>query len=77
MMRFLDKLARLPIPYLGKGEGGFNLVPVDYIVSAACFLALDPRGENKVYPLTDPNLYKTKDVYRVICETLIGQTSNI
>ncbi|WP_176713628.1 hypothetical protein [Pseudobacillus wudalianchiensis] len=47
-MRFLDKFARLPIPFLGKGEGGFNLVPVDYIVSAACFLVMDPRGENKV-----------------------------
>lgn len=62
-MRFLDKFAKLPTPYLGKGEGEFNLVPVDYIVSATCFLAIDPRGGNKVYHLTDPNPYKARDVY--------------
>ncbi|MED0666820.1 SDR family oxidoreductase [Pseudobacillus badius] len=73
IMRFLDKFARLPIPYLGKGEGPFNLVPVDYIVEAACFLAMDPIGENKVYHLTDPEPYQAKEVYRLICEALTGK----
>ncbi|SEN19360.1 SDR family oxidoreductase [Lihuaxuella thermophila] len=73
IMRFLDKFAKWPIPYVGKGEVPFNVVPVDYVVEATCYLAQHPAGENKVYHLTDPRPYLAKDAYRMICEALIGK----
>jgi thioester reductase-like protein len=73
IMRFLDKFAKWPIPYVGKGEALFNLVPVDYVVDATCYLAQHPKGEDKVYHLTDPRPYQAKDAYRMICEALIGK----
>jgi len=74
IMSVLDKFSKLLIPYLGKGEGEFNLVPVDYIVGATCFPAINLRGGNKVYHLTGLNPYKARGVYRFICEALTGQT---
>jgi nucleoside-diphosphate-sugar epimerase len=73
IMRFLDKFAKWPIPYIGRGEALINLVPVDYVVDAACYLAHHPKGEDKVYHLTDPRPYRAKDAYRMICEALIGK----
>lgn len=73
VMRFLDKFARFPIPYVGKGDVDFNLVPVDYVVNAACYLAQSPKGENHVYHLTDPRPYKARDAFQLICSELIGK----
>ncbi|WP_419179880.1 SDR family oxidoreductase [Polycladomyces zharkentensis] len=73
IMRFLDKFANWPIPYIGKGTALINLVPVDYVVDATCYLAHHPKGEDKVYHLTDPRPYHAKDAYRMICEALIDK----
>lgn len=73
IMRFLDAFAPFPIPYVGRGDGEFNLVPVDYVVDATCFLAMDSRGADQVYHLTDPRPHRARDVYRMICETLLDK----
>jgi thioester reductase-like protein len=73
IMRMLDRFAKLPIPYVGKGEARLNVVPVDYIVQATCYLSHDLIGEDKVYHLTDPSPYKARDVYRMICEALLDK----
>lgn len=73
IMRFLDKFARLPIPYVGRGDAYINLVPIDYIVDATTYLSHALVGTGKVYHLTDPNPYKAKEAYRMITEALLGK----
>lgn len=71
MMRFLDRFAKFPIPYVGKGDAKINLVPVDYIVDATCHLAHLPAAAGRVYHLTDPAPYTAREAYEMICENLI------
>ncbi|WP_312853898.1 SDR family oxidoreductase [Thermoactinomyces mirandus] len=73
IMRYLDKFARFPIPYPGKGRALLNLVPVDYIVDATCYLAKHPVGEDKVDHLTDPHPLSVKQAFQMICERLTGK----
>lgn len=73
VMRFLDKFARFPIPYVGSGKAYINLVPIDYIVDATVYLGHAAVGEGKVYHLTDPKPYKAKDAYHMITEELLGK----
>lgn len=73
MMRFLDRFAKFPIPYVGKGEAKINLVPVDYIVDATCWLAHLPAASGGVYHLTDPSPYTAREAYEMICENLIDK----
>ncbi|MBL0388710.1 SDR family oxidoreductase [Tumebacillus sp. ITR2] len=73
VMRFLDKFASLPIPYVGRGDVLMNLVPVDYVVEATCCLAHVESGEGKVYHLTDPRPYTAKQAYELICRELLGK----
>ncbi|KFZ40453.1 MULTISPECIES: SDR family oxidoreductase [Thermoactinomyces] len=76
VMRYLDKFSRFPIPYPGRGKALLNLVPVDYIVDATCYLATHPVGEGKVYHLTDPNPYPAREAFGIICETLVGKKAS-
>jgi thioester reductase-like protein len=73
IMRFLDKFAALPIPYVGRGEALVNLVPVDYILEATSHLAHLPAAAGKVYHLTDPRPYTARQVYELICRELLGK----
>jgi len=73
IMRFLDKFAHLPVPFVGRGAGQINLVPVDYVVNATCFLAHSDKGINKVYHLTDSHPHTARDALRLISKTLIGK----
>ncbi|QSS98661.1 SDR family oxidoreductase [Pontibacillus sp. ALD_SL1] len=73
VMRFLDKFARIPIPYIGRGAALINLVPIDYVVNATVFLAHNQSAAGRVYHLTDPNPLTAREAYRLICETLLGK----
>jgi len=73
VMRFLDRFAKLPIPYIGRSVSLFNLVPVDYIVEATVHLAHAEAGAGRTYHLTDPHPHAARDVYRAICCELIGK----
>lgn len=73
VMRFLDKFARLPIPYVGSGNAYINIVPIDYIVDATAYLSHADVGAGKVYHLTDPKPYKAREAYRMITEALLGK----
>lgn len=76
VMRYLDKFSRFPIPYPGRGKALLNLVPIDYIVDATCYLATHSVGEGKVYHLTDPNPYPAREAFEIICKTLIGKKAS-
>lgn len=74
IMRFLDRLRAFPVPQLGKGEPYINIVPVDYIVDATLFLAETEKGANQTFHLTDPSPYRSREVYKMICQELLGKT---
>ncbi|PTX64537.1 thioester reductase-like protein [Melghirimyces profundicolus] len=71
VMRFLDGMGPLPIPYIGHGRNPFNIVPVDYIVNATVYLA--HAGKDGTFHLTDPSPYTAREVYRMISEELLGR----
>jgi nucleoside-diphosphate-sugar epimerase len=73
IMRFLDRFRRFPIPYVGKGVSPFNVVPVDYAVDAAVYLAHSDIGKNKVYHLTDPRPSPAREIYKMVCEEMLGK----
>ncbi|GGA33926.1 3-beta hydroxysteroid dehydrogenase [Kroppenstedtia guangzhouensis] len=73
VMRFLDGMGNLPVPYVGKGSNPFNIVPVDYILKATVWLAHAEKGANRTFHLTDPSPYTAREVYRMICEELRGK----
>lgn len=72
VMRFLDKFSRFPIPYLGRGNALFNVVPVNYVVDATIHLAHFKEAERKVYHLVDPAPHSAKEAYALICEAQLG-----
>lgn len=74
IMRFLDRLQFMPIPYLGKSEALFNVVPADYIINATLCLAQSEDAVNRAFHLTDPSPYESRELYRMICEELLGKT---
>lgn len=73
IMRFLDKFAKLPIPYIGKGEAPVYLVPVDYILDAVYHFTHFERSEGKVYHLTDPHPSAARDLYDQIVGHLLNK----
>lgn len=72
IMRFLDKFSRLPIPYLGRGDALFNVVPVNFVVEATTHLAHFKQAEKKVYHLVDPSPGSAREAYALICEAQLG-----
>ncbi|EIT84771.1 Male sterility domain-containing protein [Fictibacillus macauensis ZFHKF-1] len=73
IMRFLDRVRSLPIPYIGTSQAFFNAVPEDYIIKATLCLAHAPEASQRAFHLTDPNPYKSKDFYLLICRELLGK----
>ncbi|MGG1573886.1 SDR family oxidoreductase [Fictibacillus sp. NRS-1165] len=73
IMRFLDRIRYMPIPYLGKSEALFNVVPADYIINATLCLSESEEAVNRAFHLTDPSPYESRELYRMICEELLGK----
>ncbi|MGM0844363.1 MAG: SDR family oxidoreductase [Bacillota bacterium] len=64
IMNMFRRLSFLPFfPAIGEGETLVNIVPVEYITSAAIYLSHLPEGVGKTYHLTDPHPYKVKEIY--------------
>lgn len=74
IMRFLDRMGRLPVAYIGKAEAPLNVVPVDYIVKAVLYLSETDKAIHRTFHLTDPSPYRSRDVFRMICEAQLGKT---
>ncbi|MFC7440249.1 SDR family oxidoreductase [Laceyella putida] len=73
IMRFLDALRQWPIPYIGKGEAYFNMVPVDYIVEASLALAHSEKAVNQTFHLTSPSPPRVRELIHMISEELLGK----
>ncbi|MCC3358416.1 SDR family oxidoreductase [Bacillus sp. REN16] len=73
IMRILDRIRFMPIPYLGKGNVLFNVVPYDYLINATVYLSGTETAKRKTFHLTDPNPHQARELYRLICEELLGK----
>ena len=56
----------LAIPLLGPGDAPLHLVPIDYVVRAACAIGRDPRAPGRTFHLVDPNPLTTRRVFEVV-----------
>jgi thioester reductase-like protein len=56
----------LPLP--GRGAAPMHLVPIDFVVDAACALAKDERAAGATFHLTDPNPFAARQVYELVAE---------
>ncbi|MEH7388003.1 SDR family oxidoreductase [Bacillus sp. JJ1521] len=73
IMRILDRIRYMPIPYLGKGDVLFNVVPYDYLIEATVYLSGAEEATRMTFHFTDPNPFQARDLYRMICEELLGK----
>ncbi|KZE66043.1 hypothetical protein AWM68_06610 [Fictibacillus phosphorivorans] len=73
MMQFINRLARLPIPNIGKSTSKIHLVPVDFIIKASVFLMHDAKGESKTYHLLSPDSPSIQEAYSLLCQELTGK----
>ncbi|MDA8353683.1 MAG: SDR family oxidoreductase [Firmicutes bacterium] len=71
IFRYLDAMNPFPVPYVGKGENPFNIVPVDYIIQSTVYLT--HAGKDGTFHLTDPSPYSAREVYEMIAEELLGK----
>ncbi len=74
VMRFIDRFSKIPIPNIGRGEALFNVVPVNYVVDATCYLAHLKEAVHKVYHLVDPAPHSVRDAFGLICQAQMGFT---
>lgn len=58
----------VPLPLLEGGVHPLNMVPVDYVVTAAEALARDPRAVGLTFHLTDPNPLSARKVFDLVAD---------
>ncbi|ANC77023.1 hypothetical protein ABE65_009505 [Fictibacillus phosphorivorans] len=73
MMQFIKRLAKFPIPYIGKTSSKIHLVPIDFIIEASVFLMHDRVGESKTYHVLSPNSPSIQEAYTLLCQELLGK----
>lgn len=74
LMNMINRLRKLPtVPYVGKSKEALNVVPVDYIIEAAVYLALTEEAVGQTVHLTDPNPHPIQEVYRKMVKEMTGQ----
>lgn len=67
-----QKISRLP--YISKSRAKLNVVPVEYIIEASCYLAESEHSVGKTYHLTDPKPYPAREIYRFLLQKQTGRT---
>lgn len=69
LVRMLVRLpAEVPLILPGSGVVPLNIVPVDYVVRAACAIAQMPEGESRTFHLTDPNPLSARQAFEILGE---------
>ena len=54
------------LPLLGRGEAPLHLVPIDYVVRAACAIGRDPRAVGRTFHLADPAPLTARRVFELV-----------
>ncbi len=73
MMNLFASTGKLPLPYIGRKTPEVNLVPVDFVVKAAAFLAQEPGALGKTFHLTDPSPLGARDLYGLFHRLIKGK----
>ena len=69
LVRLLVRLpAEVPLVLPGTGFVPLNIVPIDYVVRAACVLACKPEAESRTFHLTDPNPLSARQAFEILSE---------
>ena len=69
LVRLLVRLpAEVPLVLPGTGVVPLNIVPIDYVVRAACALARCPEAESRTFHLTDPNPLSARQAFEILSE---------
>lgn len=69
LVRLLVRLpAEVPLVLPGTGVVPLNIVPIDYVVRAACTLAQRPEAESRTFHLTDPNPLSARQAFEILSE---------
>jgi nucleoside-diphosphate-sugar epimerase len=56
-----------------RGGDPLHLVPVDFVVEAACRLADDDRASGRTFHLTDPNPFSARKVHELVAALVDGR----
>jgi thioester reductase-like protein len=66
-----------PIPQLGSEDSPFNVVPVDFIVSAIVAASGDDEARGEVLHLVDPDPISSADLARVLAREYAGKEPSL
>src|SRR2546430_17086156 len=56
----------VPLPLPGDGVAPLNVVPIDYVASAATAIHHDPRAVGRTFHVVDPNPTSSRRVYELV-----------
>jgi len=59
---------QVAVPLPGNGVAPLNVVPIDYVVSAAAHIHDDERAVGRTFHLADPNPSSSRRIYELIAE---------
>src|SRR5204863_58044 len=59
---------QVAVPLPGNGVAPLNVVPIDYVVSAASHIHDDERAVGRTFHLADPNPSSSRRIYELIAE---------
>jgi thioester reductase-like protein len=69
LVRLLVSLpAEVPLLLPGTGVVPLNIVPIDYVVRAACVLAQRPEAVGRTFHLTDPNPLSARQAFEILSD---------
>jgi thioester reductase-like protein len=54
------------LPLLGRGDDPLHLVPIDFVVRAACAIGKDSRAPGKTFHLVDPSPLTARRVFELV-----------
>lgn len=73
----LCRRLHLPVPRIGRGDAHFNIVPVDFVISALAVGSRTPAAIGKTFHLTDPDPLKSDEVLKVLAREYAGSTPRV
>jgi nucleoside-diphosphate-sugar epimerase len=75
MLRAIAQVHRAgrPVPQFGRLEATFNVVPVDYVVSAIAAAAAEPDALDQTLHLVDPDPVTSRELVRLLSQHYAGR----
>jgi thioester reductase-like protein len=58
----------VPLPLPGDGVAALNVVPIDFVVSAAAAIHHDPRAVGRTFHIVDPTPSSSRRVYEMVAQ---------